>query len=385
MKILLVHTGGTIGSSQKDAREQSADSARIAKKDLIGAFERSMSPYVGKVEIKDSEFPEHETTLSESMTPQKLGEIIFRINADMARDKYDGVVVLHGTDTLAYTAALFAFVFANIKIPMLMVSGNRPPKDPASNASANFIAAVNLICEGIAPNVYAVYRNSDGKMRLFLASAIMQSANFSEDFTSASEHKCFELIPEGKRHMLDACNQYSRERDCSENFEMSKLKNLSDRVLIIRPYTGLDYSLYENAFSGGSRFLAVVHGTYHSGTLCLPGLVLQKQAQSCREQGETEQAAIYQDRAEMEMNSKYSFLHLAELCKRYGVPLYVAPSTLGKDQYETMNVVAEQTDAMLLNATIEAVYAKLVLALTLGMNGEQLATYMRRNINNELL
>ncbi len=393
MKILLVHTGGTIGTAQGENREQSSDTVNKAKKYLISAFENSRSAYADDVEIVDAKFPEHETTLSESMTLEKLGEIVLWVRDRICvGEEYSGVVVLHGTDTLAYTASLFAFVFASIKVPMFLVSGNRPPRDPASNATANFISAIELICEGIAPNVYVTYRNSDGKMRLFLASSIMQCANFSEDLLSASSHKVFELEDGRLRRMFVLCHQYSQARACEPLTDIMKLERFSDRVLLIRPYTGLDYSVYRHCFeaSSGHSYRGVVHGTYHSGTVAWQGLVLAKEAKKCRENNDPEKAKKYQDMSDNEAHSVQSVYHLASICSKFKIPLYIAPCVLGGDQYETMPAVnkffedSKQT-AALLNMTTEAAYAKLVVALTFGMNDEQIARYMKTPINNEFI
>ena len=93
---------------------------------------------------------------------EEVFELIKYIN-NLELSNYDGIIVLHGTDTLAYTAALLSFAFAKIPVPIFIVSGNRPPHDKLSNANANFTTAVELIWSGIAPNVYVTYRNTEAK------------------------------------------------------------------------------------------------------------------------------------------------------------------------------------------------------------------------------
>ncbi len=394
MKILLVHTGGTIGSTPsvtQQAREQNSETVEKAKKDLIVAFENSRSVYANDIEIVDADFPGHLTTLSESMTLGKLSEIVLLIRDKIyGSNEYSGVIVLHGTDTLAYTSALFAFVFANIQIPMFLVSGNRPPQDPSSNASVNFISAIELICRGIAPNVYVTYRNSDDKMRLYLASNIVQSPNFSEDFSSGSKNKVFELETGENQRTLALCHQYSENRVNEQLTDIMRFNQFSDSVLLVRPYTGLDYSIYDGCFDSRSArpYKGVVHGTYHSGTVSWPGLVLKKEAMKCLENNALKQADKYEAQSNAEAHSVQSIYHLAEICKEHRVPLYIAPSALGDDQYETMNAVnncfvTNKQTAGLLNMTTEAAYAKLTVALSFGMTADETARYMNTVINNE--
>ncbi len=379
--ILLIHTGGTIGSYcdlEVNARVQTAQTAELAGQYLISQFKNGTSVFKeNKITVAD--FKSERTTLSESMTIDKLYEIINFIKKQDI-DSYAGVIVLHGTDTLAYTAALFSFVFTDIRVPLFLVSGNRPPQDEKSNATANFTAAIELIYSGIAPNVYVTYRNSDGKMRLYLGSCIMQSGNFSDDFFSASSEKVFETSKENLSKILKKCVEFS------ENIKKTTLNfsGLSNKALLIKPYTNLDYSVFSHALRE-KAYLGVVHGTYHSGTVSLPGLVLLNEARKYEKKGAAAAAKQYKLMAEGEINSVYSFLHLSGLCEENNIPLFIAPSHLGRDQYETMNVIAEKTDAVLLNMTAEAAYAKLILALSSEMNKEQIFDFMTKSINNEIV
>ncbi len=355
-KILIIHTGGTIGSASEETRTLSGESVKQAKRLLLTEFEKSDCG-LGCEIFEDADYPEELTTLSESMTP----EVLYRI-AEHLRGfdfkKYLGIIVLHGTDTLAFSAAFLSFMFSDLEIPMVLVSGNRPTDDPLTNANANFKAAVKLILKGLAPNVYATYRNSDGITRLYLGSTLMQCPNFSEDFRSASDKTVFEASDEC---LFKKCEKLSGNRSSFES-RVAVRPDFSKRALLIYPYTGLDYSVYSDCLKISGIF-GVVHGSYHSGTVSLPGTV---------------------GKNKNEMQSKYSVLYLAEMCGKQGIPLFIAPSKLGPDQYETMAVVTDSCNAILLNMTTEAAYAKLSVALFGGMSGQQLEEYMKTGICNEL-
>lgn len=57
-------------------------------------------------------------------------------------DKYDGFVVAHGTDTMAYTASAISFALHNIDKPIVFTGSQKPVTDVASDASNNLINAV---------------------------------------------------------------------------------------------------------------------------------------------------------------------------------------------------------------------------------------------------
>ncbi|NIU55125.1 MAG: Glu-tRNA(Gln) amidotransferase GatDE subunit D, partial [Phycisphaerae bacterium] len=53
-----------------------------------------------------------------------------------------GVVVPHGTDTMAYTAAALSFALQNLPVPVIMVGSQRSADRPSSDAATNLIGAV---------------------------------------------------------------------------------------------------------------------------------------------------------------------------------------------------------------------------------------------------
>ena len=353
-QILTVYTGGTIGSAPDGTQRKLAPA--LAKRAIAANFAQSSSPYadLSSSLFCDSEFPNEQQTLSENMTIDKLNKIIFHIKSFDFK-KFAGIIVLHGTDTLAYTAALFSMLFCDTQIPIMLVSGDRPPMDEKSNANANFRAAVELIMEGIAPNVYIPYRNKDEIIRLYLASSIMQSANFTDDFFSASSEQLFVVEAEGENDaLMQKSTALSKKRNPPATQVLQRFTRLSDAALLLFPFPGLDYARISL-----DNIKAVLHGTYHSGTVCV-------------------------ERNQPEENySSRSVLYLADACKKRGIPLFLAPSKLGKEQYSSVYDVAYNGSAIALNMTLEAAYGKLLMGASLGLAGEELVDFMQQEINNE--
>ncbi len=86
----------------------------------------------------------------------------------------DGVIVLHGTDTLAYTSSLAAMVCRSLPIPVGFVGANYPLKHPKSNAFVNFRAAVEYLKAG-GRGFFVPDENSDGKTRIHLATRLTEA------------------------------------------------------------------------------------------------------------------------------------------------------------------------------------------------------------------
>ena len=237
-KILIVATGGTIGSSQKEGcRRLTPD---VAKSILLENYFRSGGDLTAESFV-DSGLKEK--TLSENMTLEKQMQIARHIRA-FDTDELSGIILLHGTDTLDHTAVLFSLLFCHIKVPMILVSGNRPPEDKKSNATANFSAAVKLIENGLAPNVYAAYRNSDGITRLYLGSSLLGCGDFSEDLFAAENKGVFPLDQELRLAEADmkTLESLSAKRPTHLGKMMDNINTLHRKVLLLRPHVGLDYS-----------------------------------------------------------------------------------------------------------------------------------------------
>lgn len=102
--------------------------------------------------------------LSEDLVPDDwvvLAERVVAAFADGAR----GVVVAHGTDTLAFTAAGLSFLLTDLPGPVVLVGAQRSPDRPSSDGPSNLAAAVRVAREGAFGEVVVVMHAgpSDGR------------------------------------------------------------------------------------------------------------------------------------------------------------------------------------------------------------------------------
>ncbi len=136
--ILIILTGGTICSFADKAGKRDSDVER-AHTLIERNFRASGSRYSSEECVTfDKEKPLD--ILSENMTTGNWNILISKMRT-YDYSKYDGVIILHGTDTLAYTGALLSILMAGTKIPVFLVSSQLPPDDEKANGNANFRAA----------------------------------------------------------------------------------------------------------------------------------------------------------------------------------------------------------------------------------------------------
>ena len=72
--------------------------------------------------------------------------------------KYDGFVILHGTDTLAYTASALSFMLENIGKPVIVTGSQIPAFETRTDGRDNFIGALILAGNCNIPEVTVYFR-----------------------------------------------------------------------------------------------------------------------------------------------------------------------------------------------------------------------------------
>lgn len=66
-----------------------------------------------------------------------------------SREEYDGIVITHGTDTMAYTAAILSFMVRGISIPVVLTGSQLPIEHPLSDGQENLRLALAMAESGV--------------------------------------------------------------------------------------------------------------------------------------------------------------------------------------------------------------------------------------------
>lgn len=131
-RILIIYTGGTIGMVETPDGLQPFDFSHLM--DNV--------PKVGKLgyEIESVQFKN--PIDSSNMNPVYWGQIVKDI-ADRY-DSFDGFVILHGTDTMAYTASALSFMLRNLRKPVVITGSQLPIGDTREDGTENLISALEV-------------------------------------------------------------------------------------------------------------------------------------------------------------------------------------------------------------------------------------------------
>lgn len=133
-KIMMIYTGGTIGM------RENPDTKALEPFDfnhLIDSVPKlKMLDYV----IESTQF-DHPID-SSAMTPEHWMKIAKVIEANY--NDYDGFVVLHGTDTMAYTASALSFMLENLDKPVIITGSQLPIGEVRTDGEENLITALQI-------------------------------------------------------------------------------------------------------------------------------------------------------------------------------------------------------------------------------------------------
>ncbi|EJL6895002.1 asparaginase [Vibrio cholerae] len=133
--IYIAYTGGTIGMKKSDH----------GYVPVAGFMEKQLAsmPEFHRPEMPLFTIHEYDPLMDSSdMTPTDWQLIADDIAANY--DKYDGFVILHGTDTMAYTASALSFMFENLGKPVIVTGSQIPLADLRSDGQANLLNALHV-------------------------------------------------------------------------------------------------------------------------------------------------------------------------------------------------------------------------------------------------
>lgn len=134
MRTLVILTGGTFGSYIREDR-LSAEEPLSQCNDLLGI---AASHFSNGIEMT---FRQPFSKLSENINPDDWENIFSALAEEM--DKYDNALVIHGTDTMAYSSAALSYLNAlKLNTTIVFTGANIPLSSVNSDAQVNFLQAL---------------------------------------------------------------------------------------------------------------------------------------------------------------------------------------------------------------------------------------------------
>ena len=133
--ILIINTGGTISSTR-------SDTGYLPKSGSVAQALANM-PALHHHSMPHFEVYEYEPLLdSSNMTVKEWNQIATDISNHY--DKYDGFIISHGTDTMAYTASALSFMLENLSKPVIITGSQIPLSEVRNDAFDNILTSLYI-------------------------------------------------------------------------------------------------------------------------------------------------------------------------------------------------------------------------------------------------
>ncbi len=247
ISLLIIYTGGTIGMI-KDPKTGS-----LRPFNFEGVYDQI--PELKRFHYQ-LEFHCFEPLIDSSdISPAHWVELAEIIESNY--ESFDGFVVLHGSDTMAYTASALSFMLENLNKPVIFTGSQLPLGVLRTDGRENFITAIELaaateVNTPLIPEVCIYFEN-------YLTRANRTIKYNAENFNAFVSPNYPVLADVG------VYIKYNKHNILKPNFKKLKVhKKLDNRVTILKLFPGISKEVIEATF-GISGLQAVVLETFGSG------------------------------------------------------------------------------------------------------------------------
>ncbi len=247
--ILIIYTGGTIGM------KTDAATGALVPFDFSGIYDEF--PSLKRLNIDIDVQTMSPVIDSSNVSPANWLALAALIRDNYAR--YDGFVVLHGTDTMSYTASALSFLFENLAKPVVFTGSQIPIGVLRTDGRENLITAIEIAGARIdgrpaVPEVSLYFQN-----RLFRANrTTKRSAEALNAFRS------YNYPPLAEVGVNIAYNLPAILRPESGGPELRCAERLADGIVVIKLFPGMDQRVF-NAMLSAPGVRAVVLETFGAG------------------------------------------------------------------------------------------------------------------------
>ena len=248
-KILLIYTGGTIGMNQNPltgALEPFDFEHLLNRVPELAQFKTEIDTYQFSPPIDSSDMsPEFWTDLAHLITDHY--------------DDYDGFVILHGTDTMSYTASALSFMLQNLTKPVILTGSQLPIGQLRTDGKENLITSIEM----------AAARHQDGtpmvpEVCVYFNGHLMRGNRTTKQ--SADEFNAFESF--NYPHLADAGVQITYHEDYIHrpNFKKKMVPqfSLDTNVVIFSLFPGVREDMIRHIIDT-PQLRSIVMRTYGSG------------------------------------------------------------------------------------------------------------------------
>jgi L-asparaginase len=245
--ILLLYTGGTIGM------EKDLSTGALKAFDFNKLLQNI--PELKQLDCTIATISFEKPIDSSNMNPDKWIQIVSIIEENY--NQFDGFVVLHGSDTMSYSASAVSFMLENLAKPVIFTGSQLPIGDLRTDAKENLITAIQIasLQNNGTPAIQEVCLYFEYKLYRGNRTTKINAEHFNA-FTSPN----YPALAESGVHL----NVNSSSLHASNNKKLVVHKVLEDNVVILKIFPGISQSVLESITSI-PNLKGLILETYGSG------------------------------------------------------------------------------------------------------------------------
>ena len=220
--ILMIGTGGTIASKQTEY----GLAPGLSTEDILNYI-----PAVSKIcEVDSIQVCNLDST---NVTPEHWKLLVKTVEENY--DKYDGFVICHGTDTLAYTAAALSYMIQNSRKPIVVTGAQKPIDLEITDAKSNLLDSFLYASDDKSQGVQIVF---DGKVIAGTRAKKVRSKSYNA--FSSIDFPCLAMIQDGNIMRYIPPVPYEE--------EVQFYEELDENVYLIKMIPGIKLRILRSVF-----------------------------------------------------------------------------------------------------------------------------------------
>jgi len=245
-KVLIIYTGGTIGMVNDP------QSGTLTAFNFDHLYQQI--PEIKRLHVQLETISFEKPVDSSEMNPTYWKQI-----AEIVSDNYtthDGFVILHGSDTMAYTASALSFMLQGLSKPVILTGSQLPIDEIRTDGRENVLTSIEI----------AAAKNSDGSSKIQEVAIYFENNLFRGNRTTKISANAFEAFSSPNFPPLATAGIHiNYQQGINNNIEPFQLfTELDNRVALLKIFPGFNAAVYQSLFDI-SKIKGIILETFGAG------------------------------------------------------------------------------------------------------------------------